>query len=255
MPVSAPNPVHQQTLAAVRLLYTVLAATILLPLLLFVWSGWNSYRQHFSEAEDRLSNAVEIASEYAKHVLDTHRLIVEQIDQLLEEFSDDQIRAAEQLLHIRLRFLAQSHGQVSAIYVFDAACRALVSSAVYPLPPSVNCDNREYARVHRERVVSPDASYIDLIRGRVSNETVIILSRRRGGNQSDDFKGISSVSFDPEYFTNFFSRIAAMGFTTSVLAREDGTFLARFPFMSEAVSRLPPDSAMMEAFSLSPQNG
>jgi hypothetical protein len=225
MPVSAP----QLAPTAVRLLYAVLAAVIVVPLLLFVWSAWNSYREHFSEATDRLSNAVEIAAEHVKHVLDTHQLIIEQIDQLLAELSDQQIRAEEQRLHLRLRFLALSHGQVSAIYVFDAACRALVSSGAYPLPPNVNCDDRDYARVHREKLVPPDASYVDIIRGRVSGETVIILSRRRGEEQSEGFKGITSVSIDPEYFPNFFSRIAAMGFTTIVLAREDGTFLARYP--------------------------
>jgi two-component system, NtrC family, sensor kinase len=255
MPVSAPQLVQKQIPTTVRLLYAVLTAVIVVPLLIFVWSAWNSYRVHFTDATDRLNNAVEIASEHVKHVLDTHQLIIEQIDQLLAELSDQQIRDEEQRLHVRLRFLALSHGQISAIYIFDAACRALVSSGPYPLPPSINCDDRDYARVHRERLVPPDASYIDIIRGRVSDQTVIVLSRRRGEEQSEDFKGITSVSIDPEYFPNFFSRIAAMGFTTIVLAREDGTFLARYPRLSEAVPKLPTNSAMMEAIRDAPHSG
>jgi two-component system NtrC family sensor kinase len=244
--------------AAVRQLYVVLAAVILLPLLLFIWSAWNSYRQHFSEATDRLRNTVEIASEHVTHVLNTHQLIIEQINQLVAGLSDEQIRGEEGQLHERLRFLADSYNQVSAIFVFDADCRGLVSSAAYPLSVGADCAGRDYFRVHREGLLSADANYVsELIRGRVTDRTVIIISRRRGeGKESEPFSGITAVSIDPQYFQKvYFSRIAAMGFTTVVLSREDGSLLARFPRLPDELTKLPPNSSMMETISRAPERG
>jgi two-component system NtrC family sensor kinase len=248
-------PVQASTPGATRALYGVLAAAVLLPLLLFLWSSWSSYREHFSDAAGRLSNVAEIAAEHGKYVLETHRLIIQQIDQLLEDLPDDEIRRDERQLHGRLQFLAQSHDQVSAIYVFDADCRALVASAVYPIPTNITCNGREYARVHREGLVQRDASYVDLIHARVSGETVIVISRRRNTKRTDTFPGITSVSIEPSYFPNYFSRIAAMGFTTAALVREDGTILAHYPQIPAAAPRPYSNKEMMEAFRSATRSG
>jgi two-component system NtrC family sensor kinase len=242
---------------AVRMLVAVLVAVVLLPLLLFVWNGWNSYHRHYEEAADRLRNAVEIASEHAARVLDTHELIIEQINQLLDGLSDETIRREEAKLHDYLRLVTNSHQQVSAVFVFDAACRGLASSTVFPIPANVQCSDRDYFRAHQTGLVTPGESYVSaLIAARLTGRNVIIISKRRGKKSaSEPFAGITAVSIDPAYFQSFFSRIAAMGFTTIVLVRNDGSFLARYPGLPEDLSKLPANSAMMESIERQPQYG
>src|SRR3981081_4390236 len=80
----------------------LLLAVIVLPFLLFSISSSLSYQTLNEGARGQLGRTLDAIHEHAAKVFETHELVFNQVDQMLGDMSDDEIRAHEAEIHNRL---------------------------------------------------------------------------------------------------------------------------------------------------------
>src|ERR1041384_575593 len=104
-----------------QILRLLLACAISIPILMFLATSWISYQDHFADNADRLTRTALIVAEHANRVFETQELAIRQVDQLLSGLSDANIRAQEEQLHNRIKFLADTLAQIQDITLIDEA--------------------------------------------------------------------------------------------------------------------------------------
>ena len=236
-----------EPLTAVRWLRALLVVAIVLPIATFAWASWQSYRSHFADAAVLLTRTADIVSENAAKVFETQELAIAQVNQLLSNLSDDDIRAQEQTLSARLKSLVDLD-QIQDITVIDKTGHPLLSGLVYPVPSDLDLSDRDYFRVHRDGAVSHDRAYVSApFTGRVRGKDFFVYSKRRPAGSSQAFAGVISIAVEPKYFEDYYARVAATGFDALALVREDGALLARYPKGPESVPEPPADTPFRRA--------
>ncbi|MEI9804856.1 MAG: hypothetical protein WDN48_10890 [Pseudolabrys sp.] len=110
--------------AAIRLLKTMMVASIALPLGLFSYASWVTYKNTFAHADEQLSATLDIMSEHANKVFQSVELSFASVRAIVGDLSDDEINASEQALHLKLRELDTALNSIDAIAIADkTACR------------------------------------------------------------------------------------------------------------------------------------
>ncbi len=239
---------------AERALGWLLAASILLPILIFVVGSIISHHGHMEEARDRLVRNLSSVHEHALKVFETFELTARYLEEMLSEVSDDEIRAAEAVFHMRLKSLTDTMPQLADLWVIDRAGRPVVSGTVFPMPP-LDLSDREYFQVHKNKTI--EGTYIgEVVRARATNAQgrprFFALSRKRV-DRDGQFAGVTTISIAPDYFVEYYSRLPQPAI--AALVREDGAVLARFPAAPRDVSRVPADGAFMRAIAKRPEQG
>ena len=213
---------------SLRLLQWMMAASVALPIALFVFASAVSWTSTRDTADRQIERTLDVAHEHALKVFETIDRSLSEINEMIRGIPDAGIRSREEALHLRLRQLADSLPQMKSAWIFDAEGRALVNSLVSP-PPSIDFSDRDYFKSH----IAGDAGiYIGNAltpRAPYQGATFFSVSRRR---QSEDgrFAGVIQASVLPEYFENFYARIDHDPGSFFALGLTDGSVLARFPF-------------------------
>ena len=120
--------------AALRLLKTMLVASIVIPLSLFVYASWVNYENAFARADEQLKTSLNVLSEQASKIFQSVDLTFAGVDAIIGDLSDEQIKASEPSLHLQLSKLEKALNTVDAIVVADKKGPTLVSSAISPIP-------------------------------------------------------------------------------------------------------------------------
>jgi two-component system, NtrC family, sensor kinase len=122
---------------------------------------------------------------------------------------------------------------MKSMWIFDAQGRALVNSLVLPAP-EIDFSDRNYFKAHVERDIGIFISEALKPRPPYQGAAFFGVSRRR---QTDDgsFAGVIQASVLPEYFENFYARIAHDAGSFFALGLTDGTVLARFPVLDRDI--------------------
>lgn len=234
------------------------AAALLLPLVVFATASWIAYDRAFVEARTRLDRTLDLVHEHAVKVFETHDLVVEQANQIVLGLSDAEIKARGPELHDRLSRLGRRLPQVTNLWVLDAAGRPLVSSAISPIPATLDLSDRDYFRVHRAGAVPRGQDYVgEIIDGRALRKTAFQVSTARDtGVDATAFAGVVAVSANPGYFRHFYGEVArGGGVTTMALMRADGAVLVRFPPISDERGRRAPAGPVMRGIAVEPERG
>ncbi|MGV3634965.1 MAG: ATP-binding protein [Pseudorhodoplanes sp.] len=236
--------------SALRPLRILVAASIILPIAIFVFAAWVSYHQHLAEARDRVQRNLNTVYEHALKVFETFELSARYLDELLADTTEADIRKREADFNARLKSITDTLPQLRDLWVISASGVPLVSGTVYPMP-KIDLSDRDYFRVHKTD--SGAGTYVsEVLKARAADTTFFTLSRRiRGPNNS--FGGVTTVSIAPEYFTRFYEKLPPPG--VFALIRDDGAILARYPDLSQRLQRLAPDSTVMRSIKLHPQEG
>ena len=234
----------------------LVAAAVGLPIVFLISFGWLTYDSFFSAARQQLARTVELLREHAIKVFETHQLIAGQVEEILAQRSDDELRRDEAVISRRLKELADGLPQVQDIWVLDRDGHPLVSANVYPVPGALDLSDRSYYRVFRDRLLSANALYISgVLRGRVHDVTFFQVSKERRSAATGEFSGVIAVSVQPRYFQSFYREVTAGGLDTMTLIRADGAVLARHPEQPNAPSVLGPESAFIRNATASPEGG
>jgi two-component system NtrC family sensor kinase len=237
--------------AALRLLKTMLVASIVIPVALFSYASWINYQDTIAHADEQLTASLNILSEHASKVFQSVDLAVTSVDAIAGDLSDEQIEARQEALHYQLNKLEKALATVDAIFIADRNGRALVSSAIFPLPPDTNVADRDYFQAQAERNTG---TYVGaVLQSRATKERFFGVSRRRPAD--GQFTGIIMISVVPKVFTEFYKQLAGDTSASFSLARSDGAILARYPALPEDVTHYGPDSEFIRSIGSQPERG
>lgn len=212
---------------SLRLLRWMMAASLALPLTLFVFAAAFSYVSTNETADREIGRTVDVAYEHALKVFETIDRSLSEINEIVRGIPDADIKSREQTLHLRLKQLTASLPQVKSTWIFDAHGRALVNSLVVPAP-DIDFSDRDYFKAH---VAGDIGTYIGAAltpRPPYQGAPFFGISRRRETGDGS-FAGVIQASLLPEYFESFYARIGRDPGSFFALGRTDGAVLARFP--------------------------
>ena len=238
--------------AALRLLKTMLVASIVIPLALFSYASWINYRDTIAHADEQLTASLNILSEHASKVFQSVDLATTSVDAIVGDLSDEQIEARQEALHSQLSKLEKALATVDAIFIADRNGRALASSAIFPLPPDTSVADRDYFQAQAERNAG---TYVGaVLQSRATKERFFGVSRRRPADDGQ-FTGIIMISVMPKVFTEFYKQLAGDTSASFSLARRDGAILARYPAPPGDVTHFGPDSEFIRSIGSQPERG
>jgi two-component system, NtrC family, sensor kinase len=214
---------------SLKLLQWMLAASLALPIALFVFASAISYQSTNAAADREIERALDVAHEHALKVFETIDRSLSEINQMVRGIPDAEIKSREQAFHAQLKQLVDSLPQMKSAWIFDAHGHALVNSLTFPVSTD-DFSDRDYFKAQLAGNIGTFIGDALTPRAPYDGAKFFSVSRRR---QSDDgsFNGVIQASVLPEYFENFYARIGHDPGSFFALGLADGTVLARFPVL------------------------
>jgi two-component system NtrC family sensor kinase len=230
----------------------MMAASLALPVALFVFASAVSWNSTLDTADRQIERTLDVVHEHALKVFETIDRSLSEINEIIRGIPDAGIASREQALHLRLKQLADSLPQLKSAWIFDAHGHALVNSLVSP-PPAIDFSDREYFKTHIDKDIGIFIGNALTPRAPYQGAAFFSVSRRR---QSEDgsFAGVIQASVLPEYFENFYGRIGRDPGSFFALGLTDGTVLARFPVLERDV-RIDRNGPVGQKIAASPRVG
>lgn len=238
--------------AALRLLKTMLVASIVIPVAIFSYAGWINYQNALTRADEGLAGSLNILSQHASGIFQSVDLTFAAVDAIVGDLTDEQIKASDQALHQQLGKLEKSVKAIDAILVADRNGHTIVSSAVFPIPTGLDVADRDYFQAQVERDAGTYVSAAS--RSRVRQEDFFGVSRRRSVRDGQ-FNGIIMISITPKVFAEFYRQLAGDTAASFTLSKSDGAILARYPMPAGDVTHFRPDSGFMLSVVDHPEGG
>jgi len=221
-PAAAPG--LERTRAALK---TLLLLAILLPVLFFTGYAWQSYRDADAAVRDEVERLAYVAEEHALKVFEINEQLIQRFLALVNDRSDERIRAEQAAYHAELSRIAADIPHLSSINIFDVNGAMLVSNRFYPVPAQLNIADHEDFKFHREGrgpvYVSP------VYEGRATGVPVFSISVARRG-PGEVFRGMVSITLRPDYFSEYYQRLTQHADGAAIaLLHADGSLIARYP--------------------------
>ena len=221
----------------------LLAAAVSLPLLVLIASGVLSWREAWAQARQDTLHSADAAAEYIGRVLDSQRMLVERVDDLLRGRSDADIRENERALHDEVdRLLGRLPGSLTS-FVLDRHGHALLAANLYPVPREPVFSDREFF-VALSGAEAPSTHVSRVYVGRVDGALFFAISRRRSnpgnGLPSGQFDGLVNLSVYPRDLNAGLSRFLSSAGDNIGVARHDGEVLSGTRGFTTPPPRLPP---------------
>src|SRR5258707_4197990 len=221
------TPVQTAQGNSLKLLQWMMAASLALPLALFIFASTVSWVSINETADREIERTLDVAHEHALKVFETIDRSLSEIAEMIRGIPDEGIKSRQPSLHQRLRQLTASLPQVKSTWIFDASGRALVNSLVSP-PPDIDFSDRDYFKPHVAGDVGTHIGEALTPRPPYQGAPFFGVSRRRP-SEDGSFAGVIQASILPEYFENFYARIGHDSGSFFALGLTDGMVLARFP--------------------------
>ncbi|MCA1479554.1 hybrid sensor histidine kinase/response regulator [Bradyrhizobium sp. NBAIM08] len=237
---------------SLRLLQWMMAASLALPIGLFVVAAAISYTSTNDTADREIERTVDVAHEHALKVFETIDRSLAELNEVVRGLPDGIIREREPALHRRLKRLTDSLPQLKSAWIFDANGKALVNSLVSP-PPDLSFADRDYFYSHVDQSIGTFIGTALTPRPPYQGARFFGVSRRR---ESDDgrFIGVIQASVLPEYFESFYARIGTDPGNFFAMGRTDGAMLAHFPRLDHEL-RLDPTGPVGQKIATQPVHG
>lgn len=241
----------QSRRVTVRLIRTAMAASLVLPLLLFLFASWTAYENLQTATRERLARSLDIEQEEAFKTFELVDVALAQTADLVTGMSPAELAENEETLHLRLQRLANSIRAIQSLWVYGTDGRPLVSSWVHP-PPEMSFADRDFMQAHMS---GPPRTYYGKVYQSVLNaEPFFTVSRRL--ELDNTFIGVIEASVLPSTFFQFFSSLAYTQGVQYALLREDGTFLVRYPAVPPgAPQQLDANTGFGKTVRASPEGG
>jgi two-component system NtrC family sensor kinase len=237
---------------SLRLLQWMMAASLALPLALFLFASAVSWVSINDDADREIERSLDVVHEHALKVFETIDRSLSEIAEMIRGIPDASIASREETLHLRLKELVASLPQVKSAWIFDAKGHALVNSLVVPAP-DIDFSDRDYFKAHVERDVG---TYIgEALRPRPPYQGAAFFGvGRRRSNDDGSFAGVIQASVLPEYFESFYARIGREPGSFFALGRSDGAVLARYP-SADSEFRLDRNGPVGQKLAATPSGG
>src|SRR4051794_3443107 len=128
--------------AALRSLRLMLVASVVFPLLLFGYVSWVNYHAAFERADEQIKQALDLSIEQALRVFRSINVTFDSVEQITRGRAEQSIRASEAELSERLKQFVNALPDIGSVWILNAQGDAVVSSLLFPLPPSANGPER-----------------------------------------------------------------------------------------------------------------
>ena len=238
--------------AALRLLKTMLVASIVIPVAIFCYASWVNYRSAFDHADEELKASLNILSQHASGIFQSVELAFTAAAAIIGDLTNEQIKASEPTLQSQLSKIEKSTTAIDAILIVDRNGQTVISSAVFPISGEISVSDRDYFRAQVEKDAETYVSAA--LQSRVRNEPFFGVSRRRPPRDGQ-FNGIVMVSVTPRIFLDFYRDLAAETTGSFTLSKSDGAILARYPTPPGDITHFRPDSGFMLSVVDHPEGG
>jgi signal transduction histidine kinase/ActR/RegA family two-component response regulator len=212
--------------ATIRLLQVLAAAALLLPLLVFAFASWQSYRATQALADERLERSLDVMQEHVLKVFQSMHLALDAIDNLVQDKSEAEIAADEPRLHREIREIQSALPEVQSIWIFGPNGHPQVMTRETPARTNLDYSHEDYFTVPRD---GPPGVYIGGIHLSISGGQPYFTFNKARRDAAGRFVGVIEMSLLPGDFSRFYSHLANAPGLTYSLVRDDGTMLARFP--------------------------
>ena len=226
---------------ALRIFWPLAAASVLVPLIIFVAIEWQGYKDTMRNAEIDVQRSAEIYYRHARNVFQTHELIAERVDEHLKGMSWEAIERSSSIRDY-LKTITEDFPQAQAIWLADSAGRVRNASEALPAAP-LSVADRDYFEALRERDVGTAVGR--LVEGRVMQGWNFNTARRRQ-SANGSFDGVVIVTIFADYFGDFWNHSAPQPETVVALVRGDGQFLSRVPKIDPRALAIPADTPLFE---------
>lgn len=216
-----------------------LAASFLIPLLLYGLAAYRDWISVEREARDRVAYVSDALAEHALRVFKTHQLAAYAIEDRVRGRGWDEV-AGDADLHRFLARVATDFPEIHTIWLVDADGRVRASSREFPAAAHDLSDRTWLAEARGSSapvIVGPRTT------GRVIPDDFFSVTFRRAGPDGS-FDGVVRISISPTYFDAFYRRLALEGGAMTIVHR-NGSILARHPEAPSAPLALPPDAPLM----------
>ena len=238
--------------AALRLLKTMLVASIVIPAAIFCYASWINYRSAFTRGDEELKASLNILSQHASGIFQSVELAFTAVDAILGDLTDEQIKASEQTLHSQLDKIEKSANAIEAILITNKSGQTVISSAIFLIPSGFAVSDRDYFRAQLDKDAG---TYVGAAsQSRVRNEPFFGISRRRSPRDGQ-FNGIIMISVPPKIFSDFYRELAGETAASFTLLKSDGAILARYPEPPGDITQFRPDSGFMLSIVDHPEGG
>ncbi len=228
----------------------VAIACLVMPLVLFAGASWLAYDELHEQAEQRMARTIELLYANVRTTFETEYLVAANAAELLDDYSNADIRKNEQKVHEGLKRLVDALPQVENVWVLGEDGKPLVTAKVFPVPSGLEYADRGYFIAHRDGKEQRFVS--EALRGRLKGLEFFQYSERRE-KPDGTFNGVIAVSISPAYFTKQFARASNEKDFTASIIRGDGEILARFP--GGGPTRLGPETGFRRSTALEPEQG
>ena len=224
----------------------MLVASIVLPLMLFSFAGWQNYRHEQAVADDRIERSLDILHEHTLKVFQTVERSIAEVNEIVRGMPDEEIREEQPRLHERIKRIVDALPQLRAIFLIDREGRPLLSSQFVQVPSDLRSRERTFFNVHMASDVGTYVSEVVEPRLQAFGTPFFVLSRRRP-SLDESFNGVVAVAVLPQYFEEFYALIGRSPGSFDALIRADGKFLARYPEQPQRMRTLAPGSGLETA--------
>jgi PAS domain S-box-containing protein len=190
------------------------------------WSVRDDFLDAQSHAEHKLVGSVRVVAEHAARTFGETSQV---LDSILDTVED---RGGWQALNENKRYelfkrVIHNIPQIGSVFVVDDNANLTGSSLEHPIR-KLNLADRDYFKFFK--YTSSDKLFIsDVIINRIDG-TYRINTSRRITNSDGSFGGVLVVSLSCRYFEDFYSGLDMLPPQHTGLIRDDGQFLALFPF-------------------------
>jgi two-component system NtrC family sensor kinase len=237
---------------SIRLLRWVLAASVVLPLTLFIGANWVGYANNAAVADRQIDQSRDIVTEHALKVFETVERSLAEVNEIVRDMSDSQISANEAELFARFKRLADSSDQLKSIWLFDRTGHTLANSMLFPTP-TTDLSDRDYFKAHIARDIGIYVGEVLQPRAPFGGAPFFGVSYRRS-SADGSFAGVVQASVLPDYFEGFYAKIADEAGEYAALIRDDGAILARLPALDHNVA-VGADSELLREIETNPAEG
>lgn len=227
----------------------VIRASLAFPIALFAFAATNSWFSTNEIADREIERTLDVAHEHALKVFETIDRSLSEINEIVRDRSNDELRANADAMSARLKQLTDALPQLKSAWVFDDRGRALVNSLNLTLP-HIDFSDRDYYRAHVAGDVGTFIGANMLPRPPYQGAPFFGVSRRRNSTDGS-FTGVVQASVLPEYFEKFYARIGRAPGSFFALGLTDGSILARYPHLDRA-ARLDPKGPVGRVLSANP---
>ncbi len=243
--------------SAIGLLRLLVAASLIVPALLFAVISWMNYKSILDDANRELEQTSEVAREHASKAFEGQSQVVERVNDLVRSMDEPGAIAAEARLHDSMATIIAHLPQVQSVLLVAKSGRPLASAGIYPVPSGMNLQDTDY---FKGVMGSSSGTYVSSLQvGEILKQQFFGLTGL-WRDTSGAVQGLIDVAVSPSFFRDFYAALVGEEGNRSAgkvlaLIRADGQILARFPAVNGVAPRLVTAHQFFDAIAAAPNAG